>query len=157
MCWFLKDGGKIELVLIMTNTYRERNNKYVDWLVIYFFFGAYGKACVKMEIGCQSLKFLMCAALFVLYQKSALYNTMSFLDMLEHYHWAFQKGISLRVWIDIKFVTMCYPKFNYTVKLLVYHPLTNYWKYVFDITKNNFKSSSTIRKWRKLMHTVIPA
>ncbi len=36
------------------------------------------------------------AALFVLSQESALYHSMSFFDMLEHYHWAFQKGISLR-------------------------------------------------------------
>ncbi len=44
-------------------------------------------------------------------------------DMLEHYHWAFQKNISIRGWIDIKFVRMCYAIFNYTVKLLVQHPL----------------------------------
>ncbi len=43
--------------------------------------------------------------------------------MLEHYYWAFRKGISLMGWIDIKFVRMCYVILNYTVKLLVHHPL----------------------------------
>ncbi len=33
--------------------------------------------------------------------------------MLEHYHLAFQKGISLRGWIDIKLVRMCYSTLCY--------------------------------------------
>ncbi len=63
------------------------------------------------------------AAVFVLEEKSTLYNSMSFFDVLEHYHMVFQKGISLRGWIDIKFVRMCYAILNYTVTLLVHHPL----------------------------------
>ncbi len=52
---------------------------------------------------------------------------MSFFDMLEHYHWAFQKGISQRGWIALKFVRMCYAILNYTVKLLVHHTLPHRW------------------------------
>ncbi len=51
---------------------------------------------MKMEVCCQSLKFLTGTALFVLWPKSALYNSMNIFDMLEQYHWAFQKGISLK-------------------------------------------------------------
>ncbi len=53
--------------------------------------------------------------------------------MLEHYHWAFQKGISLKVRIDVKFVKMCYAILNYTVKLLVHHPLRVHNIHVSDI------------------------
>ncbi len=52
----------------------------IDW---YFtFVGAYGKACVKIEVDCQSLRFLTGAVLFVLQRKNALYNSMSFLPII---------------------------------------------------------------------------
>ncbi len=56
---------------------------------------------MKMEIGYQVTE-TFGAALFVLYQKRALYKNMYFFDMLQHCHLAFQKGVSLRGRIDIK-------------------------------------------------------
>ncbi len=46
---------------------------------------------------------------FWLVVKSYLYNSMSFVDMLEHYDCAFrQNSISRRVWISIKYFGMFY-------------------------------------------------
>ncbi len=75
------------------------------------------KLAASLWIFLWVLLFLSCS------QKVHCTIVWAFFYMLERYHWAFQKGISLRGWIYIKCVRMCYGILNYTVKLLVHHPL----------------------------------
>ncbi len=87
----------------------------VDWLIINVFLVHMGRHVWKWKLAVShwnvwggGLLFLSCTWKKIVW---------AFFDILEHYHWAFQKESSLRWGINIKFVRMCYAILNYTVKL----------------------------------------
>ncbi len=89
----------------------DRNDNYVDWLIIYFY------SCIRVGM-CENGNWLWVTESF---DGGCSFGRVA---MLEDYHWAFHKGIPLSGWVRMCYAIMIAT--NYFVLIVVSRPIYIY-------------------------------